>query len=230
MKAKSAKKLAPKTTTLAQEARKAVDAIKDAPQTAQERVQALIDSGKPALERAQAFASETGRSLSKKSMALRKDLATRVSDLGTRVEKELQQLLARGGVIGGSSAGAMIQGSFLLFGGPTLVERLSAFMTSKPAPSTDNSGFGFLENTVIAPHVRQWHTAGGLSKIVSAHPELLGLGLDAGTAIVVHGRSFEVIGGADARVVVTDGKQHDGKPYYFLKLGDRFNLDKRAVE
>ena len=82
----------PRKTTLALKTREAQDAIKNAPPTAQARVQALIESGKPALERAQAFASETGRNLSKKSQALRKDIAHRVSDLGTRVEKERKSL------------------------------------------------------------------------------------------------------------------------------------------
>ena len=84
---KSAKK-----TTLAQEATKAVEAIKEAPKNAEARVKALIESGKPALERAQAFASETGKTISKRSSALRKDIAHRVSDLGERVEKERKSL------------------------------------------------------------------------------------------------------------------------------------------
>lgn len=82
----------PRKTTPALKTREAQGAIKNAPPTTQARVQALIESGKPALERAQAFASETGRNLSKKSQALRKDIAHRVSDLGTRVEKERKSL------------------------------------------------------------------------------------------------------------------------------------------
>ncbi|MEO8501376.1 MAG: phasin family protein [Vicinamibacteria bacterium] len=65
-----------------------VSALKAAPKTAEARVKALIASGKPALERAQAFANETGKSISKQTKALRKDIAHRVSDLGVRVEKE----------------------------------------------------------------------------------------------------------------------------------------------
>ncbi|MEO8449519.1 MAG: hypothetical protein ABI647_07005 [Gemmatimonadota bacterium] len=39
--------------------------------------------------------------------------------LGTQVERELQALVRRGGVLGGNSAGAIIQGSFIVRGGPT---------------------------------------------------------------------------------------------------------------
>jgi cyanophycinase len=63
---------------------------------------------------------------------------------------------------------------------------------------------------------------------VAAHPELLGIGVDAGTAIVVHANQFEVIGGSEARVTITDGKEHDGKSYYFLKQGDHFDLARRV--
>lgn len=66
--------------------------MKDLKKTAGTRVQAMIESGRPALERAQAFASETGRNLSKQSQAIRKDIALRVSDIGTRVEKERKSL------------------------------------------------------------------------------------------------------------------------------------------
>ena len=78
-----------KKTTFTQDA---VSAIKDAPKTAEERVKALIESGKPALERAQAFASETQKNLSRQSKAIRKDIAHRVADIGTRVEKERKGL------------------------------------------------------------------------------------------------------------------------------------------
>lgn len=68
-----------------------------------------------------------------------------------------------------------------------------------------------------------------LMEVVSAYPGLLGIGVDAGTAIVVHENQFEVIGGPRARVTITDGQQHAGKPYFFLKQGDRFDLTRRGI-
>lgn len=144
--------------------------------------------------------------------------------LGTRVQTELQEFYDRGGVIGGVSAGAKIMGSFVTHGG---IEDADVHLV---VSHQNHEGFGFLKNTAINAHVNQRHTEGELTEVVAAHSELLGIGIDAGTAIVVHGHSFQVIGGPDARVTITDGKQHDGKPYYFLKLGDRFDLNKRAVE
>jgi vacuolar-type H+-ATPase subunit H len=69
-----------------------VSALKAAPKTAEARVKALIESSKPAIERAQAFASQTGKSISKQTRALGKDIAHRVSELSERVEKERKSL------------------------------------------------------------------------------------------------------------------------------------------
>jgi hypothetical protein len=66
-----------------------------------------------------------------------------------------------------------------------------------------------------------------LHSVISAHPELLGIGIDQSAAIVVHGDSFFVVGG---RVAIHDGKEHDGAPYYFLSSGQAFNLKSRSVD
>ncbi|MEO8360094.1 MAG: phasin family protein [Vicinamibacteria bacterium] len=90
--AKARKAVKKATRTVTKETASAVEMIKDAPKMAQERVNAFIESGKPALARAQAAMNETGRTLSKKTMAIRKDLAHRMSDVGTRVGKERKAL------------------------------------------------------------------------------------------------------------------------------------------
>jgi cyanophycinase len=143
--------------------------------------------------------------------------------LGTETQRELQSFYRNGGVIGGSSAGAMIQSSFLVRGGVDN-EDFSRFISKK-----NREGFGFLPNAAIDVHVNQRHGEDDLGEVLAAHPELLCIGLDAGTAIVVHGNQFEVIGGSNARVIITDGKEHDGKSYYFLKRGDRFDLVRRVA-
>ena len=60
--------------------------------------------------------------------------------LNTRVQRELQAVLDRGGVIGGSSAGATILGSFLVRGDTKGNELMIGDHTV---------GFGFLKNTAI---------------------------------------------------------------------------------
>ena len=144
--------------------------------------------------------------------------------LGTRTHRELESLYRRGGVIGGSSAGAMILSSFLVRGGVE-TEDFRNLISKK-----NRVGFGFLPNAAIDVHVSQRPNGeGDLAQVVAAYPGLLGIGVDAGTAVVVHGNQLEVIGGPRARVTITDGQVHNGNPYYFLKRGDRFDLVRRVV-
>jgi cyanophycinase len=143
--------------------------------------------------------------------------------LGTRTQRELQAFYRQGGVIGGSSAGAMILSSFLVRGGVDN-EDFSNLISKK-----NRVGFGLLPNAAIDVHINQRNGEAEMVQILALNPRLLGIGIDAGSAIVVHRNQFEVIGGDDARVTITDGKEHDGKSYYFLKRGDRFDLVRRVV-
>lgn len=140
------------------------------------------------------------------------------SYLDTLVHKELKALLDRGGVIGGSSAGATIQGSYLVRGareGNTIVMAKGY-----------ETGMGFLKNAAIDQHINTRKRETDLREVITAYPDLLGIGLYESTAIVVHGNQFEVIG--NGKVAITDGKDHNGSPYYLLSVGSRFDLRKRA--
>jgi hypothetical protein len=62
---------------------------------------------------------------------------------------------------------------------------------------------------------------------MKAYPELLGLGLDQSTSITVHGDVVTVNG--PKRMAVWDGKDHDGKGYYYLRAGDTLNTVTRVA-
>ena len=144
--------------------------------------------------------------------------------LDTRTHRELLSFYKNGGVIGGSSAGAMILSSFLVRGGIEN-EDFRNYISQK-----NRVGFGFLPNAAIDVHIGQRPNGeADLTQIVSAYPGVLGIGVEAGVAAVVHGHQLEVIGRPRGRVAVTDGQLHDGKPYFFLKPGDRYDLVQRAV-
>jgi cyanophycinase len=135
------------------------------------------------------------------------------SYLDTRVERELFALLARGGVIGGTSAGATIQGSYLVRGA-------RAGNHIMMAPGYER-GMGFVSRCAIDQHLLTRKRQDDMPAVVKAHPELLGVGLDESTAIVVRGSAFEVVG--ESKVAIYEA----GKPYYFLSAGDRFDLAAR---
>ncbi|HEY1342257.1 MAG TPA: cyanophycinase, partial [Bryobacteraceae bacterium] len=144
------------------------------------------------------------------------------SYLHTRTEKELFRLLERGGVIGGTSAGATIQGSYMVRGA---VEGNTVMM----APGHEVA-LGFLRNTAIDQHLLVRHREKDLLQVIEKHPELLGIGLDESTAIIVHGDQFEVVG--KSKVAIYDARYKPaagGERYYFLSSGDRFDLKRRKA-
>lgn len=106
--------------------------------------------------------------------------------LGTLVEKRCHELLQRGGVIGGTSAGAAVMSKTMISGG--LFEPMMA------------SGFGFLPGTIIDQHFSQRKRQDRLFHALGQHPGSVGIGIDESTAVVIRGRSLEVIGSADVTV------------------------------
>jgi cyanophycinase len=140
------------------------------------------------------------------------------SYLHTRTQRELQGVLNRGGVIGGLGAGGVILVSYTVRGG-ILDDKV---MMAK----SHEEGLGYLENVAIDQRIDIKTREADMVAVIAAHPELLGLGLEESTAIVVRGAKLEVIG--PGRVAVTDGKDHNGKPYYYLSAGERFDLKRRA--
>ena len=142
------------------------------------------------------------------------------SYLGTRTEDELWKLLDRGGVIGGSSAGATIQGSYLARGDTK---------TNTIMMGDHEEGFGFLKNTTIDQHLLRRNRQFDLIEIIKAKPELLGIGLDENTAIVVQDDWFEVIGASYVAIYDHQKMIGEGGKFYFLAPGDRYDLAKREA-
>lgn len=145
--------------------------------------------------------------------------------LGTAVEREIKAVLARGGVVGGGSAGATIQGSFLVRGAPGTPRNPDGDNTIMISPWHEK-GFGLIANSAIDQHIDTRGRENDLQSVITVHPELLGIGIDQAAAIVVHGDSFFVVGG---RVAIHDGKQHNDASHYFLLPGQAFDLKSRSV-
>jgi len=148
----------------------------------------------------------------------------------TLTEKMLWKVLENGGTIGGSSAGATIQGSFLVRGDTK---------NNQIMMGDHQDGFGFLTNVAIDQHVLARNRQFDMFEILRNHPGLLGIGIDEATAIIVKGDIFEVVG--KSYVVVYDGKfwSREGSElkklpekeqiFYFLREGDKYDLRKRIV-
>jgi cyanophycinase len=143
----------------------------------------------------------------------------------TLTEKEFHKVLERGGVIGGSSAGATIQGDYLVRGA---VAGSEIVMTPEP---NHEHGFAFLRKSAIDQHINTRNRWDDLDQVIKKYPNMLGIGLSEGTAIVVTGDRFEVIG--KWKVAIHDNTrvyQPWEKPYYILSLGDVYNMKTRKLE
>ncbi|MCB0602302.1 MAG: cyanophycinase [Saprospiraceae bacterium] len=153
------------------------------------------------------------------------------SYLGTQTETALKGVLDRGGVIAGTSAGATIQGSYLVRGDTG---------GNTEMMGDHQEGFGFLNNVAIDQHVLARNRQFDLFEVINAHPGLLGIAPDEGTAFVINQGIAEVIG--KSYVLVYDGKKWSGDRreysynlpgspiFYVLKPGDRYDLSQRMVQ
>lgn len=112
---------------------------------------------------------------------------------GTMAIELFHDVLRRGGVIGGSSAGATIQGEFLVRGHPLGNTVMMA--------EGYEIGFAFLPGVAIDQHFAQRSRQPDLLPVIKSHPKLLGIGIDEGTAVVVTGSQAEVIGQHSAHFV-----------------------------
>jgi cyanophycinase len=140
--------------------------------------------------------------------------------LNTVTQSEIANVLGRGGVVGGTSAGATILGSYLVRGDT----RGNTVMMGD-----HEVGFGFLRRTAIDQHLLRRNRQFDLIGVIEKHAELLGIGLDENTAIVVRGDTFDVIG--QSYVAIYDNHRllgADGR-FYLLQPGDRFNLKTREA-
>jgi cyanophycinase len=146
--------------------------------------------------------------------------------LGTRTEREIKAVVERGGVLAGSSAGAMIQGSFLL----NFTKTPSDLRFSRNSMYLDRArekGFALLQGVAVYPHIDGRHSQKDLLELITRYPELVGIGIDENTAIILHEDQFEVIGVGTASVFDKESVAH--KKYVTVLKGQKYDLRNRTI-
>ncbi|WP_428663718.1 cyanophycinase [Runella sp.] len=161
----------------------------------------------------------------------------RIADsyLNTLTHEAFQGVLERGGVIAGTSAGASIQGSFLWRGdtkGPQILV------------GDHTQGLGFLKNSAIDQHLLRRNRMFDLVEFIKQSPDLIGIGLDESTSVLVQKDSMEVIGKSyaviyDYATIVGKGEKHteangenftaSNGAFFFLGNGQKYDLKNRKV-
>ncbi|MGM0789300.1 MAG: cyanophycinase [Bacillota bacterium] len=118
--------------------------------------------------------------------------------LGSKVYEALHNSWKKGMPIAGTSAGASIMGKVMI-------------VSSQTKAADDvlqvelGEGFGFLQNLVIDQHFSQRARFGRLLGAIAENTDLMGIGIDENTAILVRNGQFEVFG--EHQVFVFDGKE-----------------------
>ena len=117
---------------------------------------------------------------------------------GTRACESIKALSQRGGVICGTSAGAAALTSLTMAGGE--IDEEGQLVEQYLGP-----GFGLLDfETIVDTHFSRRRRLQRLFVVIAGNPELLGLGIDEDTALVVHGHLGEVVGAGG--VTFVDGR------------------------
>ncbi len=130
--------------------------------------------------------------------------------LETAAEREIVELLGRGGVIGGTSAGAAIQSRVMIQSG-------------NPVP-TITTGLDLLPRAIIDQHFLHRNRFNRLLTAVRKHPDRVGVGIDEGTAVIFQRGVCRVLGESYVTVVGTT----DGAPpisVQTFRAGQSFRLD-----
>lgn len=151
------------------------------------------------------------------------------SYLNTLSHLELFGVLHRNGVIAGTSAGATIQGSYLVRGDT----QANTIMMGD-----HEEGFSLIKNIAIDQHLIARNRHFDLFEVINKKPELLGIGLDENTGIIVKGNQLEVVG--EHYVAIYDGTRwseerdtiiqlNNTNEFYFLKAKQKYDLFHRKV-
>lgn len=145
------------------------------------------------------------------------------SYMGTKSQRAFEAVLARGGVVGGSSAGASILASYLVRGAPSSNNRIM----NHPQYLT---GFGYLRNTAVDQHVVARNRLADLhDSLTSRRRDLLAISEDEGTAWVVRGDTAELIGRNKGFVYNGRDPNDPGKPFLTVHPGDTYDLGARRL-
>jgi len=168
---------------------------------------------------------------------------------GTPTLVAVHEAYRRGAILGGTSAGAAVMSRVMLSGNellnpgvvsPEESDAIEAFSRIRQGNTETTEGFGFLEGCVVDQHFVRRKRENRLISVVLEHPELLGIGIDESTAIVVSAGGFDVLG--DSCVIVLDAAHMKdvgvgrggslrcvGLTMHVLTEGQRFDLATRTV-
>ena len=125
----------------------------------------------------------------------------------------IRERYAQGAVIGGSSAGAAVMSKVMIAGPPKTPD----------APPPMAEGLGLWPEVIVDMHFVKRVREPRLRKAVAAHPDLVGVGIDESTCVIVRGHSAEVFGKGTVTLLDTREGKAEAK-VSVLKASESFDL------
>ncbi|TCC88181.1 cyanophycinase [Pedobacter frigiditerrae] len=122
------------------------------------------------------------------------------SVLGTPVYTAIHKAYNNGSTIAGTSAGAAVMSKYMITGKQLLDTVYKETFNKLWDKNVEFAqGLGLLQNTIIDQHFLKRNRYNRLISSLAAHPDLVCVGIDEGTAIIVHGNKATVAG--DSQVI-----------------------------
>jgi len=149
---------------------------------------------------------------------------------GTGLDEIIRQRHAAGVAVGGTSAGAAVLAEHMFTGDADLKSLTSAATVIAP-------GLSLWRDALIDQHFLKRQRDNRLISAVFDHPTLIGVGIDESTAVIVRGRSLEVIGRSSVVIVDPRGARIEKTPpgslisgtgviLAVLRAGQTYSLDR----
>lgn len=156
---------------------------------------------------------------------------------GTRAEAAIIRRHGAGAVVGGTSAGAAVLSRLMITGDerttPARLDTTELWSTIARSSVITEEGIGLVRNAIIDQHFVRRKRHNRLMTLVLEHPQLYGVGIDEGTALIVErdgrwrvaGASVVVIYDARNSVISTSPARLGGSALslHVLPSGSRFN-------
>ncbi|MCU0365109.1 MAG: cyanophycinase [Ignavibacteriaceae bacterium] len=162
--------------------------------------------------------------------------------LGTKLLEKVYEIYNNGGVISGTSAGAAVMSEVMITGNELInKDSTDIFISIQKNNVEVKEGLGFVKTAFIDQHFIKRKRLNRTISVVLENPNLLGIGIDESTCIVVYpDETIEVIGenqvmifdATNCRDVRLDKNGNLGGENIIMHLlidGDRFNLESKEV-
>lgn len=128
----------------------------------------------------------------------------------TEIENVIRKAFANGSIIAGTSAGAAVMSKVMITGNELKhADYASTFKTIEENNIETKAGLGLIDKAIIDQHFVRRSRYNRLISAVIEFPDLMGIGIDESTALLVKGNQCEVVG--DSQILVFENNDKTKK-------------------